>query len=478
MPTEWLRRSAPRWMKYSGTRWESEVISDLRHLLRVDRFTHLALLVTLVIGFSLGYIKDHYHSPVSYFLFDLGLFSALFFWLATRIRQRQRLLPRTPLTRVLMMMYVVSILYVLHPEVPLLIGISAFRGWCLFSVTFLLAFDIIRSPRQVKAYLMVVIALAVLASFYGLYQYTAGIENVLNEEEMAVERHLYTTYATTTGEVEFRIFSTFVSAGAFGDMMAYASFLALTLSVSKSLRVRHRVLLVLAMLPMLTCLVLTGTRAALAMMVAGLVVLWWHKRNIRVYIIAMALIYIGIQLGIGLTEGRAADRFATLADPDLLIERLSAPFATGFQHLMEWPLGRGLGRTGHGVPFFLVGRYPHFRMVFSDGDFGRIMVEMGVVGLLLLTYVLLTALRGAFRTLYVLQDSPHEEIALAIVGGAIMIGIGTLVGSPFLSIPQGMLWWFFLGAVFKMAVLRERELSEAWFAVPAPRKRARVVVRA
>ncbi|MBI4468816.1 MAG: hypothetical protein HY650_05770, partial [Acidobacteria bacterium] len=402
----------------------------------------------------------------------------LFFWLTTRIRNHQNLIPSTPLTRLLLAMYFVCGLYVLHPDIPFWVGISAFRGWCLFSISFLLAFDLFRSPRQVKVYLLFVVLVAVLTSFYGLYQYTAGIENVLDENEIAVGRHLYSTYATTTGEVEFRIFSTFVSAGAFGDMMAYASFLALTLSVSKALRTRTRILLVLAIFPMLTSLVLTGTRAALAMMVIGLCVLWWYKRNIRVYLIAMVLIYVGIQLGIGLTEGRAADRFASLADPDLLMERLSAPFVTGFGHLLEWPLGRGLGRTGHGVPFFLVGGYPHFRMVFSDGDFGRIMVEMGVVGLIMLCYVLLTAIRGAFRGLHVLRNTRNEELALAILGGSVMIGIGTLVGSPFLSIPQGMLWWFFLGAIYKMTLLHERERSETWHPAPASRRRVRWVVRA
>lgn len=454
------------------------MVSDLRRLFRTDRFIHGSLLITIAIGFGLGYIKDHYRSSASYFLFDIGLFIALFFWITTRIRHRQNMLPSTPLTRLLLIMYVVCALYVLHPDIPFLVGVSAFRGWCLFSIAFLMAHDVFRSPRQVKVYLFIVIFFAVLASFYGLYQYTAGIENVLNEDEIAVERHLYTTYATTTGEVEFRIFSTFVSAGAFGDMMAYASFLALTLAVSKSLRVRTRILLVLSVFPMLSCLVLTGTRAALAMMVIGLCVLWWYKRNIRVYLIAGALIYFGLQLGIGLTEGRAADRFATLADPDLLIERLSAPLVTGFQHLMEWPLGRGLGRTGHGVPFFLVGGYKDFRMVFSDGDFGRIMVEMGVIGLVLWSVVLFVALRGAFRALRTLQRTPDEELGLAIVGGSVMIGIGTLVGSPFLSIPQGMLWWFFLGAVFKMAMICERERVGTWIPAPAPRRRVRWVVRA
>ncbi len=453
------------------------MLADLRHLFRQDRAIHLTLIVTITIGFCLGYIKDHNASPLSYFLFDLGLFAALAFWLAGRIRYHAAIFPRTPLTRALIIFYITCFLYALHPDVPLLIGISAFRGWCVFSLAFLLGYDIIRSPRQVKTYLLVVVLLAVVTGLYGLYQYSAGIESAIQPDELIAERHQYATYITPAGEIEFRIFSTFVSAGAFGAMMAYASFIALTLATSKALSGRVRFLLILAMVPMLTSMVLTGTRAAIVMMLIGLMVFWWFKHNMRVYLGAAALLYIGIQLGIGLTEGRAADRFATLADPELISDRLSGPFMTGFNALIETPMGGGLGRTGHGVPFFLGGWYPQFQTVFSDGDFGRIMIEMGVVGLILLTYVLFTAIRGAIRSLRILQKSPHEDLALAIVGGAIMVGVGTLVGSPFLGIPHGMLWWFFLGAAFKLSAIYQQEQSQAWFAMPVRRRRARKVIR-
>jgi hypothetical protein len=52
-----------------------------------------------------------------------------------------------------------------------------------------------------------------------------------------------------------------------------------------------------------------------------------------------------------------------------------------------------------------------------------------------------------------LRGTAEEDLGLAIFGSAIMIGIGTLVGSPFLGIPHGMLWWFFLGAIFKLPTL-------------------------
>ncbi len=434
---------------------------ELTILWRRDRLVHLSLVGAIFVGFVLAPIKDRYPSPVSYFLFDILFALALFFWMTTRVRRGRALLPWTPLTKGLLVFYVLCAVYALFPGIPFWIGLSAFRGWCFFTLAYVLGYDITRSGRQVRAYLLLVILLSILAGGYGIYQYLAGVESVLPQDELASERHRFATYVTPTGEVEFRIFSTFVSAGAFGSMMAYASALALILSLNRELSPTGRFLLRVGIVPMMTSLVLTGTRAALVMILIGLVVLWIHRRAIRVYLVAAALIGFGVRLGIDLTEGRAAERFATLADVGLILGRVSNPFLAGLRAIIESPWGHGLGRTGHGVPFFMGQWYPTFQPIFSDGDFGRIMIEMGILGLGLLSVLLGTALRSAWRALRRLKGTADEEIALAIVSGAFMLGAGTLVGSPLLSIPHGMLWWFFLGAVLKLSALEYRR-QKAW----------------
>jgi hypothetical protein len=447
------------------------MLRELAILWRRETLVHLSLTGAIVVGFILAPIKDRYPSPVSYFLFDFLFGLALFFWATGRVRRGRGLLPETPLTKMLLVFYALCAVYAFFPGIPLWIGLSAFRGWCFFTLAYVLGYDLTRSGRQVRTYLLLVILLAALAGGYGIYQYVAGVESVIPDDELAAERHRFATYVTPSGEVEFRIFSTFVSAGAFGSMMAYASALALILSLSRDLSPVLRALLRAAVVPMMTSLVLTGTRAALVMVLIGVLMLWVHRRTMRAYLLALALLFIGVRLGIDLTEGRAAERFASLADLGLILGRISNPFLTGLQALGKAPWGHGLGRTGHGVPFFMGQWYPTFRPIFSDGDFGRIMVEMGVLGFLGLSLLLGTALRSAWRALQRLKGTPDEEVALAIVSGAFMMGSGTLIGSPLLSIPHGMLWWFFLGAVGKLSELeyrRQRAWWHAWSEVFVP----------
>jgi O-antigen ligase len=435
---------------------------ELAVLWRSEKLVHLSLVGAILIGFVLAPIKDRFPSPASYFLFDILFALALFFWATMRLRRGRGLMPETPVTKALLAFYALCAVYALFPGIPLPIGLAAFRGWCFFSLAYLLGYDITRSRRHARAYLLLVILLAVLAGLYGIYQYVVGAESAIPDDELAAERHRFATYVTPTGEVEFRIFSTFVSAGAFGSMMAYASALALVLSWDREIAPPWRLFLRMAIVPMMASLILTGTRAALVMVLIGLAVLWWCRRRIRIYVIAAALISLGVRVGIDLTEGRAAERFATLTDIGLILGRVANPLRAGVHALSESPWGHGLGRTGHGVPFFMGRWYPTFHPIFADGDFGRIMIEMGVLGVVLLALLLGTALRGAWRALQRLRGTPDEEVALAIVCGAFMIGAGTLVGSPLLSIPHGMLWWFFLGAVLKLADL-ERRRQRAWW---------------
>ena len=51
-----------------------------------------------------------------------------------------------------------------------------------------------------------------------------------------------------------------------------------------------------------------------------------------------------------------------------------------------------------------------------------------------------------------------DEEGLAIGAGALVLsgGVIILVGSPLSTAPHGIIWWFYLGALIKLALLRSR----------------------
>jgi hypothetical protein len=131
---------------------------------------------------------------------------------------------------------------------------------------------------------------------------------------------------------------------------------------------------------------------------------------------------------------------------------LYAPITIAGRALSHAPLGNGLGRSGVGVPFAITSSLPADYFVFSDGDIGRAAVELGVVGLVLLAMVVFGMIPWAMRAVRLLARSPNDDIALGIGALIVSVGLVILVGSPLSSAPHATMWWFLLGALFKLAI--------------------------
>jgi hypothetical protein len=155
-----------------------------------------------------------------------------------------------------------------------------------------------------------------------------------------------------------------------------------------------------------------------------------------------------------LTAGRVVERFTSVfVNEGLLWLRIYAPLTIAGRALADAPLGIGLGRTGIGVPFSIFTSQPTGFFIGSDGDIGRAAVEMGVFGLILIAIVIFGIIPSAARGLKNLVGMPVEDIALGMGPLIVATGLIILVGSPLSAAPHGMIWWFFLGTLFKLTTV-------------------------
>ena len=197
-------------------------------------------------------------------------------------------------------------------------------------------------------------------------------------------------------------------------------------------------------------IVLSGSRSAMISLLVGLGFAVWYRRGGMVLVLAPVLIGVGLVLGVSTLGGGAADRFSTLFDPEVLLQRLYIVAAPGLESLVQYPMGGGLGRSGHGVPVIMYTseRQADFRMI--DGDMGRIVVDMGIIGLLIFAILLIVGLTDAFQWMKKLRDSPLGVVGLPAGSMFILASLQLTYGSPFLAIPGGMLLWFFLGSMRRL----------------------------
>ena len=115
-------------------------------------------------------------------------------------------------------------------------------------------------------------------------------------------------------------------------------------------------------------IVMSGSRSAMTSLAVGLGFAVWYRRGGLSLLLAPALIGAGLLLGISKLGGGIADRFATLFDPEVILQRLYIVFRPGWENLAQYPMGGGLGRSGHGVPVIMYSSERLAEMRSIDGD--------------------------------------------------------------------------------------------------------------
>jgi O-antigen ligase len=314
-----------------------------------------------------------------------------------------------------------------------------------------LGYHITSSITQIKGYFYVLVILGVITAAYGIHQSPEEINARMRKDAAFAERYKGIYYATSGGKLELRRFSTFVSSGAFGGVMAFVSAFAIVLFSDPRENKTERVLLMLALAPMSWAIVLTGARSALIMLAAGFGTIAWYRRKFQTFVLIPALLLFAVNYGMKQTEGHAGERFETLLDKETVMMRMLIPTMLGWEAIKDNPIGYGLGKSGYSVPFFLVGRTGYEDWRRADGDLGAMMIELGLVGLIVFGRVLWAAAKTVYDILIQLRGTPVSTIALACAACIVVTIIVFPIGSPFLSIPTGALTWFFLGTLQKLA---------------------------
>lgn len=427
-------------------------------LLHSDPLINGVVAVAVTVGFLHGWLKIRFPHPATTFAYDALLIVALVLAYLQQ-KRRETFIPPGRIGNALKAFYVLCFAFLLLPETPpLILGLAAIRGWCFATLMFCLGYRLTKSILQVRSYFYVLILLGLGTAAYGLQQTPEEVEEQMMEDANFRERYQYTYYHTSQGR-QLRIFSTFVSSGAFGGTMAYVSiFIIVLLSDPKTPRA-ERLALAAVLFPIAYAMVRSGARSALMSLIFGFVVIAWYRRNFFNWILVPAAIVGVLKLAAVTTGGSAAERFATLLNFDEIYYRNYIPTIIGWEYMKEghW-LGGGLGRSGYSVPNFLPGMIGFRDFRSSDGDLGRLMIEMGMLGLIFFGRLLWVAVSETIRVLRRLQDTPESTVALASAACIVMALASFPSGSPFLGVPMGTLVWFFLGTLMK---LHDRQAAAA-----------------
>lgn len=462
-----MSRFAPNHADISGAP-EDPIQGRWTDVWRADALIHFCLMASITLGCFQGWLKDRIAGPLPYALSDGFFIAAVVLWLASVVVLRYPLLvaPKGSAVDLLLVGLVFApMLYLLAPGTPFVIEVAGLRSWSAFPVAALIALSIIRTTGQLRAYVGLVLALCVITGAYGIWQYLAGPEAAL-ATALGEERHGSTVFFSIgdAGEfqTDFRAFSTFTFPAPFASMMTFGLVLAASVATSTN-RSRRQRLTALFLVPLFfLAMTVSGTRAALVMTLVGFAVLAWYRGLRARHVLLVIPVLAAMHIATLITSGRASRRFLSLVLQEGLVWKyVTSPMKIAWTALSEHPFGLGLGRTGVGVPFGVVSRMPRGYFVFSDGDIGRAAVELGIVGILLLAFVVFGLIPRSAKAARQLAAGSDDDVAAGaaalIVSGAIAI----LIGSPLSATPHAIIWWFFFGALLKISILRQAQQQPA-----------------
>ena len=445
-----------------GEQATSHLMGSWKDVFRYDAMIHLAMIASITGATFQGYLKDRIAGPLPYAIADAFFVAAVIIWFGGLAIRHLPISGPGYVPAILLMIIVVPAFYLAAPGTPLVVKVAGLRAWSELPVGCLIALTVIRSAGQVRAYIGLILVLCLITAIYGIYQYQTGPESALEIGPLAELRHGATPYYFTGERIEFRAFSTFTFPAPFAGMMVFGMLLAAGIVMAKDQSRRLRWICA-AIIPVLFIgMTVSGTRAALIIFLAGLLVLGWYRGlGIRQFVL-IPLMLIAMHIATLITAGQIIERYrSVLLREDLVWTYLYAPLTVAARALTENPFGLGLGRTGVGVPFQITRSMPSGYFVFSDGDIGRAAVELGVVGLFLLAAVVVGLIPYAIRAAGALVHTISEDVALGIGALVISTGVLVLIGSPLTTAPHGTIWWFFLGALLKLAMLHRDAPTEA-----------------
>jgi hypothetical protein len=438
--------------------------NDWADILRADQLVHVCLLGAIIAGTFQGWLKDRIAGPLPYLLSD-GLYGgAILLWFATLAVQRRPLFVLPASSRidvVLLMLVCIPVPFFLTFATALPIQAAGLRAWSAFPIAAIMGLSITRSAGQVRAYVGVILLLCAVTGIYGILQYRAGPQVALASELSQVRHGETLHYLTRLGTPSFRAFSTFTFPAPFAAMMSFGMLLAAGLVASRasSLSVRTAALVLAPLL--FVAMTLSGTRATLVTLLAGLLVIGWLRGSRGWQLLLLAALVAALHFATVYTAGNILDRFRSLlADEQLAWTYVARPLRTGFAALLEHPLGQGLGRSGVGVPYTAAMAMPPDYFVFCDGDTCRAAVELGVLGVLWLVFALVGLLPEVYRAARYLSGTELADLGLGIGALLLSSALVLLVGSPLSSTPHALIWWFLVGALLRLAWL-ERDAALA-----------------
>jgi hypothetical protein len=395
------------------------------------------------------------------------------------LRERERLRYKSPplpaLYTALALGAGVGVLEIFNPNLPnLLVGVLGFKAYFLYVPILFVLPAAFPTDRDLVLFLRRYILLSIPVGVLAVAQFLSPSSSVLNTYARSDEA---SGYVSTFGSSEYvRVTATFSYISGYGSYLVAITILVLAYLAAARWRLQHSLVAHAALGMAALGMLMTGSRGPVLILALLFPIYWWlavirgAEGGATFARLLLGLTLVGILLGSLGSDAIAAFRGRAAGSEDIG-GRLLAPFIAPWDILSDaGPIGYGIGATHQTAAAVTSGIVP-YSWVHARGtevESGRVMLEIGPVGFLLVYFVRIYLVGFALRQVFVLRTTFHRAVATA----CLLFFLAQLPGSIVFDVTSDLFFWFFGGLLLTVMRLDRLAIQKAaraaGAALPAP----------
>lgn len=415
------------------------------------------LAAVLTVGYAYGITRANLPETYSHFIFDagvLGLYAAQLFR-KLDAKAHYKLSGLQPWLELLILW---PCLLFIIPIQDFAIQLVGLRG-NIFLLPFIILGARLEDDDRYRLAIWVSI-LNLAALIFGGAEYFWGVERFFPQNKVTEIIYLSKDLVSHTA---YRIPATFVNAHAYGGTMAATLPLLIGALMQERKAEWHKLLFSSALGASMLGVLMCGARLTFVIAFTMIIVAIFSIRKRLAYVSGWFLLLATI--GWVASSETRLQRFLELRNTAAIAERVSWSVNMSFLEIMgEYPFGNGLGGGGTSIPYFLQGLI--INPVAIENEYGRIVLEQGVLGLLIwvafIIWLLTRKNQNINNTWYVGRRIAWLTCAASFASG--MLGMGI-----FTSVPQSALMLLLVGWIGARQPRTEPVLAASSYTQPKKR---------
>jgi hypothetical protein len=343
-----------------------------------------------------------------------------------------------------------SVFEIVNPEATSFAAWFSGRGVSIYMFLLIpLVLLFINNSRKLDIFMYIWGVFALLATLKGIMQMNLGLDGA--EQEWMNEGN----YKTHILFGKLRVFSFLSDAGQFGANQAYTAVVATIFAIAQKKRYPKLFFLLVAFMGFYG-MIISGTRGAMSIPLAGFMTYFILRKNIKVLAIGVALIAIIFIFFKYTTIGQdnpQIRRMRTAFDPNdaSLVVRLNNQKLLK-NYLASRPFGGGIGHGGVKAQKYLPNAF--LSQIATDSWYVLIWVEQGIIGLILHLFILFyTVIKGSWKVMFRIRDPELKLKISALIAGMVGVMVASYGNAVLGGMPTGILIYISMAIILNCEML-------------------------